>query len=178
MAMYTSVAMIRKLKMFVMKTFAFSFLTLLLFIAMLHSCQKSNEGEEQLVQQTPPLTLDSMIKCNRQVTRDSAAVHDALIGKWKWEFISCFWKPENANGEDFKTLAVEFKTNDTVEVKVDNVITQKSSWKVRTLNDGNFSLILNPIVVQLPGRILFCGDRVLFQDSYVDGCDNYFVKQN
>jgi hypothetical protein len=169
--------MISKLKMFAMKTFAISFLTLLLFIAILPSCQKSNEGEEQLVQQTPPITLDSMIKCNSRVARDSAAIHGALIGKWKWEFISCFWNPEKANGDDFKTLAVEFKSNDTVEVKVDNAITQKSSWKVKALSDGSFSVVTTPIVLQLPGRIMFCGDRVLFQDSYVDGCDNYFIKQ-
>ncbi len=160
-----------------MKTLIISILSILLITAILPSCEKT-KNEEQLVQQEPPITFDSMWLCNSRTVWDSAKIHDALIGKWKWEYISCYWNPEKANGEDFKTLSVEFKTNDSVDVKIDNVVTQKSLWKVKTLNDGNFGLIVSPIVLQLPGRILFCGDRVLFQDSYVDGCDNYFAKQN
>jgi hypothetical protein len=160
-----------------MKNIIISLSSLLLYFVVLTSCEKSKD-EKEVVQQVTPITLDSMIRCNSQVARDSAAVHDALIGKWKWEFISCFWSTEKANGEDFKTLAVEFKTNDTVEVKVGDVVTQKSAWKVTGLSDGSFSVVTSPLVLQLPGRILFCGDKVLFQDSYVDGCDNYFVKQN
>ena len=96
------------------------------------SCEKSKD-DERIARQEAPISLGSILQCNGRTTRDSAAVHNALIGKWKWEFISCYWNPEKANGEDFKTLAVEFKTNDTVEVKVDNMIAQNPFGKLQHL---------------------------------------------
>ncbi|MDE3251895.1 MAG: hypothetical protein KGO92_03750, partial [Bacteroidota bacterium] len=90
----------------------------------------------------------------------------------------CYWNPENANGTEYKNLTLTFKQNDTVEVRVNNQTIQLASWKIVTLNDGFSKLEVNPLVYQLPGKILFCEGRVLFYDSYTDGCDNYFKKIN
>jgi hypothetical protein len=166
---------IKKIKM---KTI-FSLLILAVsIIAIPSSCKKTKAIDSPLTPQLPPVTLDSMLRCRLQISQDSAAIHAALIGKWQWEFIKCYWTPEKANGEDFKTLSVEFKQNDTVEVKENGLLTQKSSWSLIRLNDGYFKLSVTPIVYQLPGKVLFCENRLLFFDSYVDGCDNYFKKQN
>lgn len=129
-------------------------------------------------QEDPPVALDSMLRCYSVMSWDSAVIHDALINTWEWEFIKCYWKPEDANGEDFKGLSVQFKQNDSLEVKLNNQLTQVSSWSIVRLNDEYFKLSTSPFIPQLPGKILLCGDRILFYDSYVDGCDNYFKKQN
>lgn len=141
------------------------------------SCNKSIETDTPL-QQNPPVALENMLQCHGQTSWDSTKIHNALIGKWNWEYIKCYWNPEDANSEYYKNLTIEFKYNDTLEVKLNNQITQRSSWNLTRLNDGFFKLSANPIVLQLTGRILFCEDRVLFYDSYTDGCDNYFKKQN
>jgi hypothetical protein len=141
-----------------------------------YSCKKTKFTEEPL-QQKPPVTLDIVLQCNGQRSWDLTSIHDALIGKWQWEFINCYFNPEDANDQDYKNLSIEFKQNDSLEVKVNNQISQISSWYVTRLNDGFFKLTLNPIVLQLPGRVLICDDRVLFYDSYTDGCNNYFKKQ-
>ena len=141
-----------------------------------HSCKKTEDTEEP-IQQNPPVSLESMLQCNGQRSWDSASIHDALIGKWQWEFIICYFNPEDANGQDYKNLSIEFTQNDSLEVKINNQISQVSSWYVTRLSDGYFKLTVNPIVFQLPGRVLICDDRVLFYDSYTDGCNNYFKKQ-
>ncbi|MBS1511608.1 MAG: hypothetical protein JST86_12250 [Bacteroidetes bacterium] len=128
--------------------------------------------------QKPPITPDSMLLCHNQTIWDSSTIHQHLIGKWQWEYIKCYWAPENANNEDFKNLSVEFKQNNSLEVKLNGQTTQTSSWAIVRLNDGYFKLVTNPIVFQLPGKVLFCENHVLFFDSYTDGCDNYFKKQN
>jgi hypothetical protein len=142
-----------------------------------YSCKKTKDTEVPM-QQNPPVTLDNMLQCNNQRNWDSTSTHDALIGKWRWEFINCYFNPEDANGQDFKNLSIEFMQNDSLVVKVNNQLSQISSWYVTMLNDGYFKLTVNPIVLQLPGRVLICDDRVLFYDSYTDGCNNYFKKQN
>lgn len=154
----------------------FALLILVLSITAIQTSCKKTKGTVTTQQQKPPVTFDSMLHCYGQINWDSTAIRNALIGKWHWEFIRCYWNPESANCEDFKNLSVEFKQHDSLEVKLNNQVTQKSSWVVTRLNDGYFKLSVNPIVLQLPGKVLFCGDHVLFYDSYTDGCDNYFKK--
>ena len=73
-------------------------------------------------------------------------------------------------------MTVEFKSDSTLEVKVNGATTQSSTWEIVNLGDSQFEINADPVVPQLHGRILFCEDRVLFYDSYIDGCDNYFKR--
>lgn len=127
--------------------------------------------------QLPPVTLPAMTECHQKNSWDSLNIHDKLLGQWDWEYIQCFWDPEKGNYKDFLGMTVEFKSDNTLEVKMNGQTTQSSTWKIANMGDGYFKVDTNPLVVQLPGRILFCDDRVLFNDSYVDGCDNYFKKK-
>lgn len=159
-----------------MKTETLLKLWILLVLAVQISCTK-DKVTETIVKQEPPITLGNMLECHRMSSWDSLTVQNKLLGKWEWEYIQCYWSPERGNYKDFQGLQVEFKSNNTLQVKVNGQTSQTSEWDVVKLNDGNYSIRVNPIVLQLPGRILFCDERVLFNDSYVDGCDNYFKKK-
>ena len=145
------------------------------FWAVQMSCKKTQEPANP-PQQQPPVSFDSLLHCYGQVSWDSASIHNALIGTWNWEFIKCYWNPEDANGDDYKNVSIVFRQNDSLEVKVNNQITQAASWKISRLSDGYFKVTTAPLVVYLPGKILLCGNRVMFYDSYTDGCDNYFKR--
>lgn len=141
------------------------------------SCKKTQETTTPPPQQQqPPISFDSLLHCYSQVSWDSASIHNALIGTWNWEFIKCYWNPEDANGDDYKNLSIVFRQNDSLEVRVNNQITQTASRKISRLSDGYFKMTTVPLVVYLPGKILLCSSRVMFYDSYTDGCDNYFKK--
>lgn len=153
--------------------FAIPFLSLLLF----WSCQK--EPVSTIIsKKDPPVSIIEIQACHLTTTWDSTAIRNKLLGKWNWEYIRCFWAPEKGNYDDFKGLSVEFKSDNTVEVFQNGMSAQKSTWQLVLLNDGNYKITTTPLLLQLPGRILFCAQRVVFMDSYVDGCDNYFVKAN
>lgn len=121
----------------------------------------------------PPAELN-LWACHRKVTRDSVATASALLGEWDWEYISCFWKTEKANGEDYKCLSLEFKADHTLIVKESGKIVQTSRWKIFLGAAELFVIKTEPLVPQVVGQILFCDDVLAFNDSYVDGCDNYF----
>ena len=153
-----------------------SFILLFLVIVLSENACKKAETTDTPQQQKRPISIDSMLRCHNFVNADSSSIRNALITKWQWKFISCYWKPENANSEDFKTLTIEFKQNDSLEVRINNVTTQKSSWYLKRLADGFYKLISSSFIPQLSGKVLVCGDQLLFYDTYVDGCDNYFKK--
>jgi hypothetical protein len=156
----------------------FTILVSVLILLVLQTACKKTEEKIMPQQQLPPITFDSMFHCHAQTIWDSATIHNALLGKWQWTFIKCYWNPEDANSEEYKNLSLEFKNDNTLVVKIDGQISQTATWNVMNLNDGYFKLLVSQFVPQLFGRILFCGDKVLFYDSYTDGCDNYFKKQN
>jgi hypothetical protein len=151
-------------------------LLLVVFIVCITACSKTNNVNRPQTQQAP-VKFDSILQCHQQTNTDSISIRNALISKWQWQYIDCYWKPETANGDDFKNLTIEFKQNDTVEVTSSDQTIQKSHWLLSRTNDGYFRLITTPLVIQLPGKVLRCGSWVIFYDSYVDGCNNYFKKQ-
>jgi len=166
-----------------MKTKTLLKLWICIALIVLGSCGKENDLDETdpeetdpVVRQEPPVTVPDMLACHRTATWDSAAIHDKLLGKWEWEYIRCFWSQEKGNYDDFEGLVIEFKEDSTLEVEENGQITQTSTWKVEKLYDGNHRIATDPIMLLLPGQILFCEDRVLFNDSYVDGCDNYYQR--
>jgi hypothetical protein len=138
------------------------------------SCKEDNDP---IARKGPPLTLPEMVACHQTATWDSLTIRNKLLGLWAWEYIQCFGNPQNGNYEDFKGMTVDFKPNNTVEIRTNGQMVQTSTWTMVNLNDGYFSIQTSPLVLQLPGRIMFCAERVLFSDSYTDGCDNFFIRK-
>ncbi|MBC6993508.1 hypothetical protein QWY85_16225 [Neolewinella lacunae] len=124
-----------------------------------------------------PISAADMWGCHRAVTWDSLSVKEALTGEWKWEYIGCYWNYEDANYDEFAGLTIEFNADSTLEVRENGVLTQTSNWEV-VIRDGDlFGIDVDPRVHQLYGRILLCNDRVKFDHSYIDGCDNFFKRR-
>ncbi|HRD08341.1 MAG TPA: hypothetical protein PK037_12265 [Saprospiraceae bacterium] len=139
------------------------FLTLLLIVA----CSKTVG---------PPVDHADLWDCYQKESWDTLKISNALIGEWKWEYVSCFWVPEEANSEDHKGLNIEFKPDRTLVVKQNGVETQTSTWKVRKGTDNFYELEANPFVGQLRGQIISCDPWLELYDSYIDGCDQFYSK--
>jgi hypothetical protein len=109
---------------------------------------------------------------------DSLTTHNALIGEWEWEYISCYWNPDGGNDSDHKGLTIEFKSDQSLIVTEKGEVTQTSSWEVGDGDLDLYEIYVDPSVIQLHGRILICDEWLEFNDSYIDGCDNYFRKKH
>lgn len=148
------------------------FVMVMLFI----SCTR--QKTPPLVKQDPPVSLSDMIKCHTVTSWDSTGIVNRLSGEWQWEYIQCYWNPEDGNYDDYKTISLHFKTGNILELKENGQITQTSQWRLVNLNDGYWGIKTEPLVIYVTGRIMFCAERVLFSDFYTDGCNNYFKKVN
>lgn len=123
-----------------------------------------------------PYSQARIWNCHHELTWDSTSVNETLIGEWEWEYILCIADPQNANDEDHKGTTIEFKSDNTLDVIENGEITQTSNWKVVDGDSDLYKINVDPYVIQLYGRILFCEKRVEFNNSYIDGCDNYFMR--
>jgi hypothetical protein len=140
---------------------------ILTFSILLFSCVKEN----------PPINQREIWDFHHKMTWDTLSTKKTLIGEWEWEYIGCFWNPDCANYNDFKGMTIEFKSDNTLHVRENGRITQTMNWKVVKGDADLFRLDADPGVFQLNGRILFCDERVEFNHSYIDGCDNYFKRK-
>ncbi|WP_235294879.1 hypothetical protein [Portibacter lacus] len=152
-----------------MKTPPISICFLLTTIILLMAC-------DRVLITPPPVSQSDMWNCHSETKWDSLSTKENLIGVWEQEFVSCFWFPEKATYVESGALTVEFKSDNTLVVKENGEPRQTSIWKMVNIEIGLFYLEHDPPVRELNGRILFCDDRVEFNASYRDLCDNYFLR--
>lgn len=129
-------------------------------------------------EETPPINQAEMWDCHHKTEWDSLKTKERLIGTWDWEYIGCYWNTEDANDDSFKGMTIEFKSDSTLIVRENGQMTQTSRWVVVDEDADLYSIEVDPTVIQLYGRILFCEKIVEFNDSYIDGCDNYFKRND
>ena len=137
----------------------------------LFACNKEENFPE------PPISHTALWDCHHQMAWDSLKTKNALIGEWEWEYIACAWNLKAASYEEFKGLTVEFKPDNTLDVKENGQTIETSNWKVVDGDADLFALSVDTEVAPLFGRILFCENRVVFGGSYIDLCDNYFRRK-
>ncbi len=125
----------------------------------------------------PPKSQGDMWTCHHTSTWDITKAHNALIGKWEWKYSGCYWKPEDAGCDSLSAFKIEFTNENKYIVEENGQMIQNGSWVLTDGDSDLFKLQATPAVSTLYGRILFCDDIVEFNDSYIDGCDNYFRRK-
>lgn len=125
----------------------------------------------------PPLGLGEMWDCNAKAKFDSIKMRQTLLGEWEWTYVGCAWFPEKANRSENKGLKIKFQANDTLIVFQNDQKMQTSSWKLTNGDAGLFAISSSPYVDLSLGRIMVCSDILVFNYSYIDGCDNYYTKK-
>ncbi|AUP80670.1 hypothetical protein [Flavivirga eckloniae] len=134
------------------------------------ACDNSNDFIE------PPVKQAEMISLHSEKDWNETKIMNTLIGQWEWEYVSCFWDSEDSRYAKKQELTIEFKTDGSLEIQQNGKPTQNSEWKV-VLNSNIYELEVSPPVEQLYGNIFFSERRVLFYQSYMDICDNYFKRK-
>jgi hypothetical protein len=148
------------IKSFLMRIILFC----LAIIAGLSACKKEQ------------LDLKLFWECNQSQHLDSLAISGKLVGSWKWSKQSCFWTGQTTSAD--KNLQVTFKNDKSFSISENAGILSQGIWKIVKLDVSSWGLDLSSPSEYLYGRILFCSNQVLFNDSYRDGCDNLFDRIN
>ncbi len=123
-------------------------------------------------------TLDISLfqQCHNSQSLDSTAISNNLAGSWIWTKQSCFWTGKTTTAD--KNIKVIFNSNATFSVLENSSILTQGNWGLKIIDSNMWGLDLTSPSEYLYGRILFCNNQILFNDSYRDGCDNLFTKSN
>ena len=116
----------------------------------------------------------NLYDCHNETTWDSTQIVNALKGEWEWDIMTCYFNPDAENEEEYAGISVSFLDNNQLEVKENGVVTQTLDWTVSSDNFGNFRIEMDPRLDYFYGYILICDNDLSFNNSDLDGCDNYF----
>ena len=136
----------------------------LTILAGLISCKKEN------------IDLNSFWECNKSQNLDTTAISVKLVGSWTWAKQSCFWEGKTKSAD--RNIKVTFNNNHTFSINENSNTLTQGTWKIVQVDGNSWEFDLSSPGEYLYGRILFCNNQVLFNDSYRDGCDNVFNKGN
>lgn len=126
------------------------------------SCKKNNDR--------------TLWECGNSQFLDSAVISNKIIGSWVWTKQLC----GDGNGDIMtadKSIKMTFNANATFTVLQNSSILTQGNWKLKIVDSNVWELDLTSSSEYLHGRILFCNNQIMFNDSYKDGCDNVFVKE-
>jgi len=147
------------------KIFYLAFLTLIIFYT---RCSKDEP-------QNAPISQVQIWNCYQSKNWDEVKVFDALVGRWQWIYSENYTEG-NGNSTESEKMIVEFFSDSTMLVFVNDRPGDTTKWLVIPKDGSLYGLKCDSSVAQLQGRILNCGDILEFNNSYIDGIDNYFER--
>jgi hypothetical protein len=126
--------------------------------------------------------LGEFEKCHTDQALDSSQMVQAFIGKWRWEYLLSCSSPKDAkNSDNYAGTAIEFFADGNFTLHRPNS-TSHFQWRLDSIPYDGWRIV-DPTRTPMPphaslyGRILICGDRLLANNGYVDGADNFFMKE-
>ena len=137
----------------------------LTIIAGLISCKKEK------------LDINYYWQCNQSQNLDTTAISLKLFGSWKWSKQVCGDGAGEVKNAD-KNIKVTFRTDRTFSVEENAISLTQGTWKLIKVDGNSWGLDMSSPSEYLYGRILFCSNEILFNERYIDGCDNLFNKSN
>lgn len=122
----------------------------------------------------PELSIQSFWDCHHSQRLDSSAISGRLVGSWVWSQQSCFLTRKTTKAD--KSIKVVFHIDQRFQVFENTTEITTGTWQLKASDSGTWELDLSSTNRYLNGRILICDNQVVFNNSYIDGCDNAFVR--
>ena len=129
-----------------------------------HSCCKTDRSDD----------IQKVFDCATSL--DSTDLHNALIGTWSWEYIQCFWYPDDANSCDYDHYEIVFGENQLLTVYFNDLEVEKSQWHLEEVPNERYRINQDLESISLYGLVYVCDNNLLFHSSFQDGCDNLYSK--
>lgn len=121
------------------------------------------------------LDLESFWKCNESQSLDSSAISNKIVGTWRWTKQSCYWTGKTTKAD--KEIRLVFNGNNSYSVTEGSNTISQGTWQVKKEDTNSWTVEPSVSNEYMRGRILFCRDELLYNHSYIDGCDNLFVRE-
>jgi len=109
--------------------------------------------------------------CSKTNYGDSESLAKGLVGDWRWVEAST----EKVTCKD-KTIRLVFQPDGTCRLTDNGQEISSGPWSLKKTEEQIFILIVKSPTVYTHGRVLLCGDDLLFNNSMLDGWDNLFQR--
>lgn len=150
-------------------------LVFLILLLITQSCNKDSQTDDNTKDYSKSgIDIQRLWDCNKSQNFDEVTLTSKLIGSWKWVAESCFWTGKTINAD--KDVIITLNQGGSFSVKEDSIEITNGIWKLKDADSGILGLDLDHKSGYLYGRILICDNEVLFNHSYIDGCDNLFLR--
>jgi hypothetical protein len=127
--------------------------------------------------QNPEYDYQVMWKCHYKNIRSHQTTKNQIVGLWEWKYIKCCGETKTPyqNSTESKGLKIQFNADGTGTVTDKDAIGE-FHWDIQIKDNDLYGFETRPSISQLAGRLLFCNNTMMCNDSYVDGFDNYLEK--
>jgi len=120
-----------------------------------------------------PLKEEDYYDCHNMHQWDSLKVHNALLGSWIWDSTKC--PTFGTKSMDENNYKLVFIGDSKLNVYKNSVLETEAWWSVKGTNNS-FTIQTEPSIEKAFGIIFFCENKLVFVNSWVDGCDFFFKK--
>lgn len=138
-----------------------------LIILSLNYCIKSDE--------IAPYNEADLFDCYQQQSWDSTKVVQNLIGSWILESTKCpVIATKLKSNENYRLV---FISDTRLEIYQSNTLIKTVNWFVNG-HEGIYNINTEPSVDNVFGAVFICGEKMVFYNSWLDGCDYYYTRNN
>ncbi len=134
------------------------------------SCDKEEVSQS-------PMSQTDIWNCYNNSAWSELKINNELIGRWKWVYSENFWAPDKGRNTENENTLIEFLNDSTLKIIINGKLENTTNWIVSPKDEKLYGLELDSaITTLLLGRILICRKTLEFNNSYIDGSDNFFRK--
>lgn len=120
-------------------------------------------------------TPDGFVDCYDNEGYSKEKLASAMAGNWEWQYISCYWTPEDANSEACESCELRLGEDGNFNFVEDGAVSLSGTWTLlESFSAGYYTIQTSPSLEWALGQVYLCDDQLLFFNSYIDGCDNYY----
>lgn len=149
----------------------------LLFVIVVMACKESEEL---------PYSIPELVNCYNKNTWTQNSLRAALFGTWRWKFVTCgagdCGKLRSSDLEQGLQLVLDAE-NKYFVYRYQSLVLE-GEWDILvSAVHGFFEMNTTPSIsfstyVTTSGRLVLCENELLFNQSYVDGPDNLFIRNS
>lgn len=124
-----------------------------------------------------PFEINNNLNCYNNSVWTAQQIKENLIGTWKWVYTENSSSSDGKNTEDIDTR-VRFD-NDSVLTLLENQSTKFiTKWDLVSIDTSFFEIETYTSIYQTTGRIIICDENLIFNGSYDNLSNNYFIKMD
>jgi hypothetical protein len=111
-------------------------------------------------------------RCSNLVFEDSSTLQTKIIGSWNLMAKRC---PQiGRNFQNMQGVKLTLLPNGSYTLEEYDRVADNGQWKLTQVDNGNWGLQLSIPNQYMHGKLVVCNNRLMFFDSYRDGCDHVF----